>query len=223
MAPEQIVAAFGTTLATTTQAANTVPLPTTLAGTMVKISDGSREWMAPLFFVSPGQVNYLMPAGITAARVIVTITNGDFISAESVALATLSPGLFTANATGQGLAAAQVLRVLANGTQRYENVARFDTATNQWVAVPIDLSNASEQVFMILYGTGIRGRSTLNTVTTTIGGVLCETLYAGAQGSLAGLDQVNVRLPHSLAGRGDANITLTLDGKAANVVSVNFK
>ena len=221
-APEQIIAAFGTNLATATQAANTIPLPTTLAGTTVKISDGSNEWMAPLFFVSPGQVNYLIPAGIAAARVVVTITNGDFISAETVTLATLSPGLFTVNASGQGLAAAQVLRVLANGTQRYEEIARFDATANQWVAIPIDLSNANEQAFLILYGTGIRGRTSLSAVTANAGGTNAEALYAGPQG-LSGLDQINLRLPRGLAGRGDVDVALTVDGKTANPVRVNVR
>jgi hypothetical protein len=40
------------------------------------------------------------------------------------------------------------------------------------------------------------------------------------QGQYPGLDQVNVRLPRSLAGRGEVNIALTVDGKAANTVTV---
>ncbi len=60
-------------------------------------------------------------------------------------------------------------------------------------------------------------------MTATLGGLNAEVLYAGAQGSLAGLDQINVRLPRSLAGRGDVDVALTVDGKAANVVQVNFK
>ena len=75
-------------------------------------------------------------------------------------------------------------------------------------------------MFLILYGTGLRGRSA---VTTTIGGTACETLYAGAKGSLVGLDQVNVRLPRSLAGRGEVEVAFTADGKAANAVRINLK
>ena len=87
----------------------------------------------------------------------------------------------------------------------------------------MNLSNAAEQVFLVLYGTGIRGRSTLANVAMTIGGTFCETLYAGAQGSLVGLDQVNLRLPPELAGRGDMDVALNIDGKAANTVRVNVK
>ena len=37
------------------------------------------------------------------------------------------------------------------------------------------------------------------------------------------LGQINLRLPRSLAGRGEVDITLTVDGRRANTVRVNFK
>jgi uncharacterized protein (TIGR03437 family) len=221
LASEQIVAAFGTNLAPSAQAAATVPLPTALAGVTVKLSDGTREWPAPLFFVSPGQINYLIPAGIPNGQVTVTMTNGNFVSAELITIAATSPGLFSVNANGRGLAAAEILRLSSDGTLRYEPVARFDATTNQFVAVPIDLSSITDQVVLVAYGTGIRGRSALPTA--TIGGAAAEVLYAGAQGSLAGLDQVNIRLPRTLIGRGNVDIALTVDGKAVNLVGVNVK
>ncbi|MEK7830404.1 MAG: hypothetical protein AAB401_04915, partial [Acidobacteriota bacterium] len=58
LAPEEIVSAFGIGLATATQVATTLPLPTTLAGTTVKVRDSANvERQAPLFFVAPTQVN----------------------------------------------------------------------------------------------------------------------------------------------------------------------
>ena len=69
LASEAIAAAFGTGLATTTSAATTLPLPTQLAGTTVKIKDSAGiERLAPLFFVSPTQVNYQIPARDRARR-----------------------------------------------------------------------------------------------------------------------------------------------------------
>ena len=56
-----------------------------------------------------------------------------------------------------------------------------------------------------------------------IGGVPVETLYVGPQGDFVGLDQLNLRLPNNLAGRGEVQIRLVIDGKAANVVTVAFK
>jgi uncharacterized protein (TIGR03437 family) len=60
-------------------------------------------------------------------------------------------------------------------------------------------------------------------VTATIGGTSATVSYAGAQGSLTGLDQVNVLIPRSLIGRGEAAVALTVDGKVANPVTINVK
>jgi hypothetical protein len=96
-----------------------------------------------------------------------------------------------------------------------------------YVALPIDLGpdlgSASDQVFLILFGTGFRNRSALSTVVARIGGENSEVSYAGAQGGFVGLDQANLRLPRSLAGRGEVDIVMSVDGKTANTVRVNVK
>ncbi|MGH9843606.1 MAG: hypothetical protein ACREEM_33130 [Blastocatellia bacterium] len=73
----------------------------------------------------------------------------------------------------------------------------------------------------IVYGSGARDRSSLANVSARIGGENADVLYAGKQGALEGLDQINLRLPSSLRGRGDVDVLLTLDGKAANLVRIN--
>ncbi|MDQ3009873.1 MAG: hypothetical protein M3X11_04125, partial [Acidobacteriota bacterium] len=225
LAPETIVAAFGSNLASATQIASTVPLPTSLAGSSVKVRDGAGvERLAPLFFVAPNQVNYLVPASTALGEASITVTSGDgTMSSGKVRIANIAPGLFSANASGQGVAAAVVLRVKANGTQIYEELSRYDATQQRFVSVPIDVGPEGDQVFLILYGTGWRYRSSLSAVTMKIGGVNAETSYAGLQGDYAGLDQLNVRLPRSLAGRGEVDVVLSVDGTAANVVRVSVK
>ena len=89
---------------------------------------------------------------------------------------------------------------------------------------PIDLGPTGEQVYLILFGSGFRGRSNLAAVTVKIGGTNMDVLYAGAQGDLVGLDQINIGpLPRSLAGRGNVNLEVTIDGKMANSAIVNIK
>src|SRR5262249_21776835 len=135
----------------------------------------------------------------------------------------VAPGLFSQDSSGSGPAAAVVLRVRTDGTQVYEPVTRFDAMQQRFVAVPIDLGNLSEQVFLIPYGTGIRNRSALSAVTAKIGGVNAEVSFAGALEGLFGLDQINLRMPGSLAGRGDVDVVVTVDGKTTNSVRVNVK
>ncbi|MEP7342177.1 MAG: SBBP repeat-containing protein [Acidobacteriota bacterium] len=225
LASDSIVAAFGTGLATEIQAATSNPLPTTLAGTTVRVRDSAGlERAAPLFFVSPTQINYLIPSGMANGTATVTVinSNGD-ISSATMQIQNVAPGLFTADASGRGVAAAVVLRVKANGTQSYEPVAQFDPAQSKVVAVPIDLGAETDRVFLITYGTGLRYRNSLSTVSAKLGGTDTQVLFAGAQSDFAGLDQINVQLPRSLAGRGDVDVVLTVDGKVANTVNVRIK
>lgn len=223
LAPEAIVAAFGSNLSAASGSATTLPLPTTLAGTTVKVRDsGGQERNAPLFFVSPIQVNYLIPAGTAPGLATVTILRNDGSPTASGAaqIATVAPSLFSANSSGQDVAAAIALRV-RQGVQSYEPVAVWDAAQQRMVPVPLDLGPAGDEVFLLLFGTGIRYHN--NPATGSIGGTSVEVLYAGAQGGFTGLDQVNLRLPRTLAGRGAVNIGLTLDNKTTNTVTVSLR
>jgi uncharacterized protein (TIGR03437 family) len=225
LAAESIVAGFGVKLATATASATTQPLPTTLAGTTVKVKDSAgTERSAQLFFVSPMQVNYLIPAGTANGTATVTITSSDgSVATGTLNIVTVAPGLISANASGQGVAAGFALRVKADGSQVFEPLATFDAAQNRFVAVPIDLSNANEQVFLILFGTGFRNVSRLADVSARIGGQDAEVSFAGPQGGFAGLDQLNARLPRTLIGRGEVDVVLTVAGQTANVVRVSVK
>jgi uncharacterized protein (TIGR03437 family) len=225
IASESIVAAFGTGLATQTAAATALPLPTTLAGTRVAVRDSAGiERLSPLFFVSPQQINFQIPPGTATGAATVTVTSGDgAVSAGAAQIAVAAPGLFTQNANGQGVPAGFALRVRADNSQQNVPISVFDAAQNRFVPAPIELGPETEQVFLVLFGTGIRFRSALTNVTATIGGVSSEVLFAGPQGMLVGLDQVNLRIPRSLGGRGEVDVALLADGKPANLVKVNIK
>ncbi|MFN0121514.1 MAG: kelch repeat-containing protein [Blastocatellia bacterium] len=224
IAPESIVAAFGVNLATGSQSATTQPLPATLAGTSVRVHDSlGAERNAPLFFVSPTQVNYLIPQGTASGAATVTLTSGDGATATgTLNVGNIAPSLFTVAASGQGFPAGFTQRTRAGATL-YESLAVWDAAQNRFAAVPIDLSVANEPVFLALFGTGFRHRSGLSGVTLRIGGVDTQVLFAGAQGEFAGLDQMNLQLPQSLAGRGEVEAQLIVDGRTANTVRINFR
>jgi uncharacterized protein (TIGR03437 family) len=136
-------------------------------------------------------------------------------------IAPVAPGLFTANGNGQGVAAAVVLRIRPDNSQSFEPVAQL--GSGGFVSAPIDLSSAGDQVFLLLFGTGIRLRTALSAVSVSIGGVAGEVSYCGPQGGFVGLDQCNVRVPSSLAGRGEVDLQLTADSMNSNIVRVRFK
>lgn len=225
LAPEAIGALFGSGLASNTETASTATLPTTLGGVQLQVTDAAgttRE--APLFFISPAQVNFQVPQGTSVGAATLTILrDGATVGQGTATIESVTPGLFAANANGQGVAAAVVLRVTSDGTQSFEPVAQFNTASNSFEAVPIDLGQATDQVFLIAYGTGLRNRSALAAVTATIGGTNADVGFAGAQGSFTGLDQINIALPRTLAGRGIVDVVVGADGKTSNTVTINVR
>lgn len=224
VAPDSLVSAWGTNFSLYPLAADGWPVER-LNGTTVRIKDSACiERLAPLFFVSPTQINYLIPSGTAFGPATISVFNeAGAVSIANVQIDRVSPGLFSANSNGRDAAAASLLRLKANGNQVYEKIVQFSFAENKYVALPIDVSDPEEQVFLILFGTGLRLRSGLSAVSATIGGTPVEVLYAGPQGAFLGLDQINLRVPKTLAGRGEVDVVLMADGKMTNSVRVNFK
>jgi uncharacterized protein (TIGR03437 family) len=229
LAADSLVTGYGQGLASATEVATSQPLPTTLGGTSIKVKDsGGTERLAALWFASPGQINYLVPTGTATGLASVTVVN----QAQTVATGTLqidsvAPGLFAANANGQGVPAAYVIRVVypTQGDPTVTREAPFQcgTTAGSCVPKPVDFVAANNDLYLELYGTGIRGRSSLAAAAVKIGGVDTPVLYAGPVEGMPGLDQVNVGVPRSLIGRGNVDIVLTVDGKTANTVVVNIK
>ncbi len=227
LVPDSIVSAFGENLSTseTGQGAPPGTLPTTLAGTTVKIKDSAGvEHLAPLFFVAKMQVNYLLPTAAALGAATVTITNGaGVMSVGTIQIALVAPGIFSANADGKGLVIGSAIRVKNGVIVGEEQLVRYDETQRKFVAIPLEVGNSDERVILQLYGTGFRHRSSLANVVVTIGGVAATVEYAGAQPSFVGLDQLNVVVPPSLAGRGEVEIRVTVDGILANIVTIHIR
>jgi uncharacterized protein (TIGR03437 family) len=121
------------------------------------------------------------------------------------------------NGTGSGVAAATAIRVQAANPNLQSPVPVFQCGASGCVAVPIALG-VDTPVYLSLYGTGIRGRT--SNASATIGGIGATVQYAGPAPGYAGLDQVNVALPPALNGSGTVNVTVTVDGWTSNAVQV---
>ncbi len=228
IAGEMIAAMFGVNLADTSAKSASAGLAITLAGRQVLVRDISGvEKPAELIYVSPTQINYILPGGLvngaTQVRLLTVEDTPVSIASGIIEQASVAPGLYSANANGQGVAAAVIQRVHSDGTQKFEPIAKYDQDSQRFVALPVDLGPETDQVFLILFGTGWRFRSSLGAVMCTIGGMDSEVTYAGAQGEIAGLDQANVRLSRTLAGRGGVDIVLLVDGKQANMLNFIVK
>ena len=160
---------------------------------------------ATIFYASPNQINCLIPAGTAPGAATITVAAEAATFTGAAMISPIAPGLFTTNSAGFGPAAAQTLTAGV-----YANISG-----------PIDVS--SGVTYLLLYGTGIRHASSIAKVRVKIGNYDLLAQYAGPQNQFAGLDQVNVLLPASLAGRGRLVVTVTVDGQATNMTQLTFK
>ena len=224
-APESMVTASSCQagLASSTERLNgsTSNPPTTLGGTSLIVRDSAGvERSAPIFYVDRFQANYLIPSGTAAGVATVTATSGDgTVSSGDVEIQSVAPGLFVPAEVVRVRSGAQTVEVISQVVEAAEG-----TTGGPGLVVPsIDLGPDTDVVYLALFGTGIRGRSSLANVSVRIGGVDAPVEYAGPQGQTSGMDQVNVRLPRSMAGRGAVTLELTVDGTRANRTFLTFK
>jgi hypothetical protein len=218
----EIVTVFGSGLTTQTLSAS-LPLPVTLGGITVTVTDSAGvPRQAALFYVSPTQMSFLIPPGTATGTATVVVTTSAGSLTTTITIVGSTAALFTANANGSGPLAAQVVTVTPNGQQTYANTAVLSGTT--FVNAPISLggisqSPSSNQYVLLLYGTGFDNGKT---VTVTINGQTFTPTYFGPQGTYAGLDQINVLLPASLTGAGQVNVSITVDGQTSNAGTIAF-
>lgn len=87
---------------------------------------------------------------------LIVLKGDQTIAMGPVTISRVAPGLFAANGGGKGLAASSVLRVKADGSRTVEAVSIYDRAQAAFIPEPLDFEPATDQLFLILYGTGIR-------------------------------------------------------------------
>jgi len=229
VAPESVVAIFGTNLAPDAMPAPSAP-PTTLDGVTVTVTDVTgHQAPALLYYVSPGQINVVMPAGLAAGNGTLLITGPKgATSIGPIKVLAVAPALFSANASGAGPAAAVLTRVKADGSQTTSLTFKCGSAAGSCVNIPIDVSDPTDTVIVSLYGTGIRNATGTLVVGVKINGGTLPVLSSGAQGQYPGLDQVNVQIPSRFAGQGERTVQFTVNGNlpsglTANPVTLNIQ
>ena len=177
--------------------------------------------VAPLMYVSPTQINFVVPESTAAGPTSFAVSNGSGGQFNVTSpVQNVAPTLFSMSGDGKGVAAATALQVQASNSGLQSAVEVFQCGASGCVPVPIALG-VDTPVVLTLYGTGIRNRSSLANVTVNINGVNAPVAYAGPQPSYEGLNQVNVTLPLSLGGSGLVNIVMTVDGQTSNVVTID--
>ena len=179
---------------------------------IVKLRDAAATlYTLELTFAGPTQINFIVPASAARGPAAITVTTPAGSAEFPVTLAATAPGLFSSTGSGQGSAAAQALIV--------NNDKSITILTVADGPIPVRFGT---EIYLVLYGTGLRAHTPTG-VSVTVGGFPVEVLYAGPQGTYPALDQVNVRIPLSLGGFGTVDIRLTVDGTTANIVTARFQ
>ena len=219
LAPGSLASAFGADLANGQPNPTSLPWPTAFEGTSVSITDSTgAQYPALITYVSQAQVNFQIPENVAQGAASIAVKSGDgTVSSASTTLAAFAPALFTLNPSN--LSAAVAICVSASGAQSPEYP--YQTLNGAIVAQPLNLG-ACSQTILELYGTGIDAAGAA-AAQVTIGGVAANVQYAGPQQAFPGLDQINIVIPQSLAGKGSVPITLSIGGATSNTVNVSIQ
>ncbi len=214
LTPGEITALFGAGLTNTTASATTQPLPTTLGGVEVRVDNIP----APLFFVSPNQINFQVPRGTLATTtnpsvqsstaLVEIFSNGQLIRAGAFQLAPAVPGVFTTTQNGRGAAAA------------------VDGITGALAPFNAKQSNGQPNILAI-FGSGLGADGTdvdgnVSGVQATIDGAQVTVNYAGRAPGFTGLNQFNIVLPASITS-GPHTLVISRNGIPSQEVTIAIR
>jgi uncharacterized protein (TIGR03437 family) len=174
---------------------------------------------APIYYVSPNQASFLVPPSAAVGAATVKVTRaGSTVSTGSLTIAAVSPGLYTANGNGAGVAAAAYVRASTPNAAAVVFSCQAGVALS-CLSTPISLDAAGGAVYLTLYASGVRGAKD---VQVYVAGQSVPVPYAGAQGQYQGLDQINITLPATLTGTGEASVYVVADGKTSNMATLTL-
>ena len=234
MAPDTIASVFGVNLASGTVLATPgQALPTELGGVRVEVNGVA----AQLFFVSSGQINYMIPSGTTVGTKSVVVKNvAGEVARGQIEVSPISPAFFTASQNGSGVPSGYVTRVAAGTFQlTNEQIASFAGGG----VTPLTVERRGDELYLILFGTGIRYAPNTNTandiqlvgggtllnvaesIEVTIGSRVARVDFAGPQSQYYGLDQLNVLIPADAVASPTAPVIIKIRDANGNLVTAN--
>lgn len=214
VAAGSIVSLFGIGLARTTAAADIVPLPATLAGVSVQIGGLN----APLFFVSPNQINLQVPWD--AEPPVVVTLDGVASNPSPVSIGSLAPGLFTLNATGWGQGAIVIADTGEIAAPAGSIPGRAARPVRPGEFISIYCTGLGTVTNRPPSGTPAPGAplSLSSMPSVTIGGVPAEVSFAGLAPGFVGLYQVNALVPGNAPSGTAVPVQLVIRGVTSNNV-----
>jgi uncharacterized protein (TIGR03437 family) len=207
VAPGSIVSVFGSNLAPSVATAQTLPLPTSLGGTSIRINGVP----SPIYYVSPTQINAQIPYEVSAGPATVILSVGlNVLPPVALTIQPSAPGLFM---LGQDRALVQNQDGSLNGPGHPATpgsiVAAYLTGQGP-LDLPVPSGSAASSDPLI--GTAAR-------VTAMIGGQNAEVTFAGMAPGMVGVFQVNLRIP--VFAPGDYRLAVGVGGAMSNAALIS--
>jgi uncharacterized protein (TIGR03437 family) len=210
LAPGALATLRGVNLGSATIQAPGIQYPNALGGYSVSISSVP----CPLLYVSPTQINFLVPPSLPPGRHLLTVGS----ATTDVLISPTSPGIFTLNADGTGVPLAALIAVSKDGSTT--QLSPYQCNTAHCVPAAMFLPPNTVEVYIVLYGTGFRNA---RNPAASIGGALANVLYLGAHTVYPGLDQMNIQVTNLASLSGKTSLVLQADGVFSNAVDLIFQ
>jgi len=219
IAPGGMASLYGTNLASAKLPAGGAPLPLLLGGTSMTVGN----LPAPLFYVSPLQINFQVPwiSISKPTQFPLLITQGESLTLLTFMLTPYAPALFTANGQGSGQASA----IISNTSS---------------LAAPAGMYPGSRPAkpgeFVLLYCTGLGAvthqpaagdmspgsppAATVTAPTLKLGGASVPVSFSGLAPNFVGLYQVNFQIPAKAASGNAVPLVLSIGGVSSNTATI---
>jgi uncharacterized protein (TIGR03437 family) len=178
---------------------NSPPLPIELNGVSVSINNAA----AGLYFVGANQINFVVPIGLAAqtgtATYPVVINNNGAVIRSALQVMAAQPDVATSTGDANGRAIVlNVTNSMSSGTSEPFSI------------MSLDASGTSVQTILRIILTGVRP-ATAAQVTVTIGttAIPAANIVSVGPAPTAGFDQIDFKLPATLAGSTDVPVIVT--------------
>jgi uncharacterized protein (TIGR03437 family) len=197
IAPGEFIAIYGSGLAAATAVANALPFPTSLGGVTVSINGA----LAPVYFVSSGQIDCIVPYGVTGQSAAITVTSNNAASnSVSVSLAKTAPGVFTVDTSGTGDGA------IEHGDGTLVNAA---SPAKKGEMVVMFVSGLGGLTTPVTDGSGASGANNATTqLTVYVAGIPSTSVTYQGLTVEAGLYQINFQVPANLTFTGELPVAI---------------
>jgi len=200
VAPGGILTVFGSSLASSTASASSIPLPVSLSGTAALINGVA----APLYYVSSGLVNMQIPYNTAPGPATLSLNNNGVVTTQGFTVSQAAPAIFT-TATGaivpqSSVSRGQVAFLYITGAGAVSPVVSTGAAPS--ASTPVnDLPQPTSPAIV------------------TVGGVQAEVQFIGITPGLAGVVQINFVVPTSI-GTGTQNVTVAISGAVSQAATL---